>query len=110
MIGVEGDELARAGRLHQGIRADLAGLCDEQVGELVGVVEDPYAPLAKDRGARRGNDVVPRDLRLTLSQGRGEHEDTVERRSRQERKGVGGGTGQPGGDGRGGRGRWGELS
>src|SRR3546814_4821991 len=62
MIGVEGYELARAGRLHQGIRADLAGLCDEQVGELVGVVEDPSAPLATPRGARRGTDVVPSDL------------------------------------------------
>lgn len=90
VIGVEGDELARRGGLDQGVWSDLARFRDEQVGELVGVIEDPGSPPAQLAGSAIGSQVAPRDLRRAQVLGHGMHAVGVVDRDRSERLAAGG--------------------
>ena len=54
VVSVVGDEFARRGRLHEGIWAHLARFGLQQIGELVGVSQDPVPPTMQPSARCRG--------------------------------------------------------
>ncbi len=62
VVSVVGDEFARRGRLHEGIWAHLARFGLQQIGELVGVSQDPVPPAMQPSGALPRASLDPPDL------------------------------------------------